>query len=221
MAPSSVSVILEIGNKKVFASAVGWPGLSRSARDEDGALTALAEYRARYLVVAEKGGLRLPRFGPGDLVVAERLAGSGTTDFGAPGAIAELERRALSAAAARRQATLVEAAWAVLDRVAAHAPTTLRKGPRGRGRDRDAVVAHVLDAEREYARKLGLRLGPVTADQPDALSRRRAELIEVLGRSWKPKDGDKTWPPAYAARRIAWHVLDHAWEIEDRSSAGT
>jgi len=23
--------------------------------------------------------------------------------------------------------------------------------------------------------------------------------------------------PRYAARRIAWHVLDHAWEIEDRS----
>jgi hypothetical protein len=25
------------------------------------------------------------------------------------------------------------------------------------------------------------------------------------------------WPPRYAARRIAWHVLDHAWEIEDKS----
>jgi hypothetical protein len=25
------------------------------------------------------------------------------------------------------------------------------------------------------------------------------------------------WPTRYAARRIAWHVLDHAWEIEDRS----
>ncbi len=22
--------------------------------------------------------------------------------------------------------------------------------------------------------------------------------------------------PRYAARRIAWHVLDHAWEIEER-----
>ena len=27
----------------------------------------------------------------------------------------------------------------------------------------------------------------------------------------------KGWPPRYAARRIAWHVLDHAWEMEDRS----
>jgi len=29
--------------------------------------------------------------------------------------------------------------------------------------------------------------------------------------------GPKGWLPRYAARRIAWHVLDHAWEIEDRS----
>ena len=25
------------------------------------------------------------------------------------------------------------------------------------------------------------------------------------------------WPAAYGARRIAWHVLDHAWEIEDKA----
>ena len=29
---------------------------------------------------------------------------------------------------------------------------------------------------------------------------------------------DQGWPTRYAARRIAWHVLDHAWEIEDRSA---
>jgi hypothetical protein len=37
----------------------------------------------------------------------------------------------------------------------------------------------------------------------------------------QPSDGapiaGKKWPPRYAARRIAWHALDHAWEIEDRS----
>ena len=28
----------------------------------------------------------------------------------------------------------------------------------------------------------------------------------------------RRWTPRYAARRIAWHALDHAWEIEDRSN---
>lgn len=27
------------------------------------------------------------------------------------------------------------------------------------------------------------------------------------------------WPARYAARRIAWHALDHAWEIEDRTES--
>ena len=43
-------------------------------------------------------------------------------------------------------------------------------------------------------------------------------MLEVLR---KPSDGSpivgKKWPPRYAARRIAWHAIDHAWEIEDRT----
>ncbi len=27
--------------------------------------------------------------------------------------------------------------------------------------------------------------------------------------------------PRYAARRIAWHALDHAWEVEDRTEPAT
>jgi hypothetical protein len=30
---------------------------------------------------------------------------------------------------------------------------------------------------------------------------------------------ERGWTPRYAARRIAWHVLDHAWEIEDKSES--
>jgi hypothetical protein len=26
-----------------------------------------------------------------------------------------------------------------------------------------------------------------------------------------------TWPLRYLIRRAAWHVLDHAWELEDKS----
>jgi hypothetical protein len=28
--------------------------------------------------------------------------------------------------------------------------------------------------------------------------------------------GGKRWSPVYFVRRLAWHELDHAWEIEDR-----
>jgi hypothetical protein len=30
--------------------------------------------------------------------------------------------------------------------------------------------------------------------------------------------GGARWSPRYFVRRVAWHLLDHAWEIEDRSS---
>jgi len=46
----------------------------------------------------------------------------------------------------------------------------------------------------------------------------RKRMLEPIS---APSDGSpiagKKWPPRYAARRIAWHALDHAWEIEDRS----
>src|SRR5438067_302187 len=35
-----------------------------------------------------------------------------------------------------------------------------------------------------------------------------------------PPTGDRGWPVRYAARRMAWHVLDHAWEMEDRVPNG-
>jgi hypothetical protein len=44
----------------------------------------------------------------------------------------------------------------------------------------------------------------------------------VLDALEKPSNGkalvEKGWPQRYAARRIAWHALDHAWEIQDRSA---
>jgi hypothetical protein len=99
----------------------------------------------------------------------------------------------------------------VFDDVVAVAPAELRKGPRGGGRDRDQIERHVSDAEISYARKLGVRLG-------NDLPAIRAALIGLLG---SPCDDapvvEKGWPPRYGARRIAWHVMDHAWEIEDKS----
>ena len=109
------------------------------------------------------------------LTVVERVTGGGATDFGVPTEVAATDLEPSSVAAARRQAAIVAAAWAHLDQVAAGAPLTLLKGPRGGGRDRDPIVAHVFEAEDAYARKLGIR-------EPDARSR-RAALLDLLGRA--------------------------------------
>lgn len=222
MPASSITVYLEVGRRRVFASAAPWPGWCRSGRTEDEALEALADYADRYRPVATSAGLRFPAR-IGSLQVVERLPGDATTDFGAPNAVAAAERAAGSPADARRRAALVVAAWHVLDEVAASAPAELRKGTRGGGRDRDKVVAHVFGAEQAYAAKIGLRLGPAPKHTGAAADAWRAPLLQALSMP-DPAGGRRTslgkvgWPGAYCARRVAWHVLDHIWEIEDRSA---
>lgn len=105
----------------------------------------------------------------------------------------------------------------MFDEVAAASPAELRKGPRGGGRDRDKMIAHVMDAERSYARMLGVRHRPFAVDDRAALSAMGDDITAALG---PESDGSPlaagSWPSRYAARRIAWHVIDHLWEMEDR-----
>jgi hypothetical protein len=211
----AVRVVVEAGRSLSFASALDWPGWARSGRGEEAAVEALRAQAPRYAPVAVAAGLQPPD--PARIEIVERLPGSPTTDFGALAAIADAERVVLSAAEAERLVRLLEAGWAVLDGVVANAPAGLRRGPRGGGRDRDAIVDHVLAAEAAYARKLGLRVSRPATDAPARAVQRRA-LADVLRVAAAPHPaGAMGWPPRYGIRRLAWHVLDHAWEIEDKS----
>ncbi len=208
-------VVLETVDRRTFASAVDWPGWCRSGRTPDEALVALADYAPRYAVVARVARVRFAVAAGDHLTVVSQLPGDATTTFGAPNVQSPTDRRDLTAAEADRQVRLLRAGWTELDRLAVEAPEHLAKGPRGGGRDRDAVVAHVIEAERSYARKIGVRHPPFHGDQA-AVEACRAEVEQVLraARSGEPMPG---WPARYFLRRAAWHVLDHVWEIEDKS----
>jgi hypothetical protein len=206
-----VSVYLESGRSRVFACALPWPGWARSARTGDAALEALASYAQRYAPVVERAGLRFPS--SLDLVVVDRVTGGPTTDFGAPEIVLGHDRDVPPPAARRRMVALLESTWAMFDDVVAGAPEELRRGPRGGGRDRDEVVAHVVEAERAYARKLGVRHKPFDPTDRQALDAMRSDVLDVVRRGVT----GGPWPVPYAVRRTAWHVLDHAWEVEDRS----
>jgi hypothetical protein len=215
---AATAVVLEVGKKRVFACALDWPGWTRAGKDEALALEALAAYVPRYAAVAKEAGIAFPDRVGERLEVVERLPGDASTEFGVPGTIADADATPTTRAQAERLAALVQASWTVFDRVRAGAPASLRKGPRGGGRDRDKMVDHVLGAEAGYARKLGIKHPPPAIDDRAAIAALRQALLEVLR---APSDGSppvpKGWPPRYAARRIAWHVLDHAWEMQDRA----
>ena len=78
-------IYLEIGNRRIFAAALDWPGWCRVGRDEGTALQTLFEYAPRYARVlrSTRLGFQVPH-DVSDLVVVERLKGNTTTDFGAP-----------------------------------------------------------------------------------------------------------------------------------------
>ncbi|MBG0829841.1 hypothetical protein HS041_18920 [Planomonospora sp. ID67723] len=205
-------VYLEIGPKRVFACSAEWPGWCRIGKSEEAALETLTLYAPRYRVVAERAGLV---FEPGDPVVVERTGGGATTDFGAIETIPELDSAPVGEDESRRATALLRAAWELFGETAAGSPQELRKGPRGGGRDRDKMVDHVIEAERSYARKIGVRHKPFR--DAEGLAAMRAEIAEVLSR---PSDGGPLepggWPARYAVRRMAWHVIDHTWEMQDR-----
>jgi hypothetical protein len=212
-----VKVSVEAGAKKSFATAVDWPGWSRSGRTEEAAIAALIDYGARYAPIAQAAG---EKFDPDhlDVDVVEHVHGGGATDFGVPEQVTTQDRRRLTAAGGRRLAALVEAAWKAFDDISGRAPEELRKGPRGGGRDTSKVIDHVFGSEQGYAKVMGIRRKEFPTSDRAQLDELRAEMLEILrAQSDGSEIAGKRWTPRYAAHRIAWHALDHAWEIEDRS----
>jgi hypothetical protein len=215
-----IPVYIEAGAKKVFACSIDFPGWCRSGKTETDALEALAAYAPRYAEVAKlaKAAFPAPARAAERFEVVERVKGKGATDFGIPHEITKADAEPLSARQAARQVELMRAAWALLDKVAKASPAELRKGPRGGGRDRDKMLDHVLGAEAAYARQVGVKRPAPEVGDRKAVKALRDDLAEALGGA---SDGSrptpKGWPPRYAMRRIAWHVLDHAWEMQDRA----
>jgi hypothetical protein len=207
-------IYVELGGKKAIAWSLEWPGWCRIRTNEEAAVQALNDYEARYRLIAQRAG---QDFAPGDLVVVERLPGNANTAWGVPSVLASAETRPIDATTAQRNVALLNASWDMLEEVVATSPAELRKGPRGGGRDRDEIRRHVIEAELVYARKIGVRHKPFEMNDRIALKAMREEIAAVLR---KPSTGEPLvaggWNASYAFRRMAWHVVDHIWEIEDR-----
>jgi hypothetical protein len=222
---ATLEAYLEMGSRRVFAGALDWPGWCRSGRDENAALEALVAYGRRYKDTLGRAarGFAPPK-DPSALDVVERLRGNATTDFGAPGIPPSADDRALDGRELDRYIRVLEASWAAVDEAAKAAKgKTLRKGPRGGGRELEAIESHVTEAGVAYLAGLGDRYrAPQGASARAAREGLRATMLETLRLRARgeppPRPGrSQRWSPRYFVRREAWHVLDHVWEIEDRA----
>jgi hypothetical protein len=218
-----VRVMLEQGRKKrVVACAFDWPGWDRSARIGADVLAVLAAYRPRYAKVAELAGFGAEFAATGEFEVVERLDGIGMTDYyGVSGRAAGPEHDPMTDAACERKVALLRASWTTFDDAAARVSAQLRKGPRGGGRERDQIVWHVNGAEiGEFAPKVGVKVPPETIGDPEALRAYRDAVVEGIRAHHARGEPARSWALQFLIRRCAWHMLDHAWELEDRDLTG-
>ena len=86
-------------------------------------------------------------------------------------------------------------------------------------------MQHVVEADAGYLVRIGTKYRPAAGGDPRKdLVRMRPLILGAVSAvacgepvRGGPRGGAR-WTPRYYVRRSAWHVLDHAWEIEDRAS---
>ena len=214
----AIRVIVEQGKKKAVAVALDWPGWDRSGKSEQEALQVFAAYRPRYAKIAKLAGLAKEFRAAGEIAVVERLKGTGMTDFyGLSYHSAKPEHEPMSAAACERKLALLRASWTYFDDVASRVSAELRAGPRGGGRDRDKIIRHANGAEiHEFAKKVGVNTPLDARERPDDLRAHREEFAAAI-RDYNARGAmARTWTVQFVIRHAAYHMLDHAWEMEDR-----
>lgn len=212
-------VFIETGKKRVFAGAPDWPGWARSGKDESTALQVLRAYAPRYAQATASAGIdfALPT-SLTDFEIVERHPGNISTDFGAPDAALDSDSAALSAAELARFQAILQACWEAFERAATQAAgKSLQKGPHGGGRELEQITEHVLAAERAYLRRLAWKVPEDAGTERTRQAAQEAFTAAVMhGLPEAGPRGGKLWTPRFYARRSAWHLLDHAWELEDR-----
>jgi hypothetical protein len=208
-----LEIYVEVGQKQVVACSWKWPGWCRYGKIADQAVQVLLDSAPRYKIIVQRAGIPFEQISQYTIT---HIEGNANTDW-APSIITDRDTQPWEADEAQRGVDILLSAWSIIDDIIRTSSRELSKGSRGGGRELDEIFNHVVESERAYARKIGIKhpLFPVT-DQ-SLLKNFRDEIIVKLS---APSDGSLLtpggWPASYAVRRIAWHVIDHIWEIEDR-----
>ena len=222
---NTLRVYIEIGRKRTFAGVIDWPGWCRMGQDENSALQALFEIAPRYAAVMQAAQIEfIAPTDQAEFVVVERLEGNATTDFGAPNISPSNDNRLVSEDEFLRLQALMMACWQAFDAaLIAASGRELVKGPRGGGRDLDGILKHMIGSDASDLARLAWKYTQHNPMNPmDELGRIRQAMLNAFARAALvgiPAQGSysgEMWTPRHFLRNLAWHTLDHAWEIEDR-----
>jgi hypothetical protein len=221
-----IDVVIEAAAKRTFVATTDWPGWARGGKTEEGAIEAFVTYGPRYAAVIHGIAPIRPPGKPSDLNVIEHLDGDSGTEFGIPSSTAKADLRPIDDAELARQIAILEASRRAFDTAANKAVgVSLTTGPRGGGRTLDKMVRHVVEADQAYLQQLGSSRPDGRWSHPKSTAPRSGNCRCRRSRRAYAASTHRTRTPsgssgsrAIFVRRAAWHLLDHAWEIEDRSS---
>jgi hypothetical protein len=155
----------------------------------------------------------------GPLDVVEDRVGTGSTDFwGISFSPSSFEHGPMHDKEFTRKVKLLRACWTFFDDVAARVSPEMRKGIRGGGRERDEIIRHTRRVESEdFAKKVGLRVGEGAAVTGNDLLEYREAYVAAMRAHHKGEGKPmRSWTLGFLIRHSAFHVMDHAWEMEDK-----
>jgi len=196
---------------------------SRQRRGE--ALNQLVIAGTRYAQVAGRAGLTFAA--PPSIEafeVVEHVPGTATTDFGAPSIPLTSDQEPLEEADIDRFIALLTTCWTTFDDALNSFSADQHDIKPERGRSPDAMRLHLLEADRMHLSAFGPAF---RQPDPTRVTEQEAEVREQIITALRvvPR-GEDIAPrrrygfsliPRFAVRRSAWHALDHAWELQDRS----
>ena len=214
----TLRVILEIGKKRrVVAGAMDWPGLDRWGSSEEDAVEKLPAYVPRYAGVAERAGLARAFARARDVEVVERVPGSSSTDFwGVAHVPSQIEAEVLRRPTSNGGSTSCGPAG-LTSTISPLACPRLRPGPRSAGRTRDQIIRHVyLNEPEQWSQKVEVRTPLENVLNSAGLAAHRAAYLDAIRTYNTEGKPARSWPIQFLIRRTAHHVMDHAWEMEDR-----
>ena len=56
---------------------------------------------------------------------------------------------------------------------------------------------------------------------PEGLSRHREGYVDAIRAYNRESKSARTWPLQFLLKRTCYHLLDHAWEMEDKDLSGS
>lgn len=217
-------IYIEKGRKTVFAGSIDWPGWVAQGDSESDAIQNLFNIAERYARVMHAAQIDFSTpISHADLEVIETIEGGYATDLGGPRAVPHFDETEMTEKDLSAYQELLMAIWRAFD-TAVLSSDGLMLLPANKGGliDVYAIIGHTIQNDQSDLERLGLTYRLRLHEDPlDELRDIREAMLRAITRvafNEIPRREllGEVWTARTFIRKIAWHTLSHAWEIEDR-----